>query len=114
MDSGKLARHIVEVLEDKKGEEITLLDLTNLPPLTDYFVICSALSDRTLRALLDAVIEDCHEKFGVKPRLEGKPADGWLLADFGGVVVHLFSHSQRDYYQLEDLWSEAKVLLHVQ
>lgn len=114
MDALKLARHIIETLEDKKGEDILLLDLTELPPLTDYFVICSGSSDRTLKALLDAVVEESGAKYKVKPRVEGKPNEGWLLADFGAVVVHLFSPAQRDYYQLEELWSEAKVLLHLQ
>lgn len=110
----ELARSIADTLEDKKGEDILLLDLHNLPPLTDYFVVCSGTSDRTIGALMDAVVEATREKFDIKPRLEGQPDDGWLLADFGSVVVHVFSNAQRDYYRLEDLWSEARVLLHMQ
>jgi len=110
----ELARSIADTLEDKKGEDILLLDLHNLPPLTDYFVVCSGTSDRTIGALMDAVVEATREKFDIKPRLEGQPDDGWLLADYGSVVVHVFSNAQRDYYRLEDLWSEARVLLHMQ
>ena len=109
-----LAHSIVDVLEDKKGEDITLLDLTQLPPLTDYFVICSGSSERTLKALLVSVVEDTQASHKLKPRVEGRPSEGWLLADYGSVVVHLFSPVQRDYYRLQDLWSEAKVLLHLQ
>jgi len=110
----KLARSIVETLEDKKGEDILLLDLKDIAPVGDYFVIASGSSDRTIIGLMDAVVDETREKFHVKPRLEGQPSDGWLLADFGSVIVHVFSNAQRDYYRLEDLWSAAKVLLHVQ
>jgi ribosome-associated protein len=109
-----LARGIVETLEDKKGEDILLIDLKELAPVGDYFVICSGSSDRTITGLMDAVVEETREKFHLKPRLEGRPQEGWLLADFGSVIVHVFSNSQREYYRLEDLWADAKVLLHVQ
>jgi ribosome-associated protein len=110
----ELAHSIVDTLEDKKGEDILLLDLKDLAPVSDYFVIASGSSERTLKGLIDGVVEEMSEKHGIKPRLEGKPREGWLLADFGSVIVHIFSHAQRDYYQLDDLWEEAKVLLHVQ
>lgn len=114
MEPLKLARSIVDALEDKKGEDILLLDLKDIAPVGDYFVICSGSSDRTITGLMDAVVEETRDKFQLKPRLEGRPSEGWLLADFGSVIVHVFSNSQRDYYRLEDLWSDAKVLLHVQ
>ncbi|MEX1248483.1 MAG: ribosome silencing factor [Anaerolineales bacterium] len=114
MESLDLARAIAETLEDKKGEDILLLDLQTLAPLSDYFVICSGSSDRTIRALMDGVVVEMLAKYRIKPKLEGSPDEGWLLADFGSVVVHVFSEHQRDYYRLEDLWSGAKVLLHVQ
>jgi ribosome-associated protein len=91
-----------------------LLDLHTLGLVSEYFVICSGLSDRNLDALIKSVVEDTQAKYKLKPKLEGRPAEGWLLADYGSVVVHIFSHDQRDYYRLEDLWSTGKVLLHVQ
>lgn len=114
MEPIELARSLAETLEDKKGEDILLLDLQELAPLSDYFVICSGSSDRTINALMDAAVDVAREKFKIKPRREGKPEEGWLLADYGSVVVHVFSNHQREYYRLEDLWSEAKILLHVQ
>lgn len=114
MEPLKLAHSIVETLEDKKGEDILLLDLKEVAPVGDYFVICSGSSDRTITGLMDAVVEETRKKHRVKPRLEGRPAEGWLLADFGSVIVHVFSNAQRDFYRLEDLWADAKVLLHVQ
>ena len=113
MEPLELAREIVASLEDKKGEDIMLLDLQNLAPIGDYYVICSGNSERTLGALLSAVLRDLKQEVG-RPQLEGEAGDGWLLADFGSVVVHIFSTAQREYYRLEELWTDAKVLLHVQ
>jgi len=66
-----------------------------------------------LNALLDAVDEQVHQKYKRHARLEGRPQDGWVLADFGEVIVHIFSPDRRNYYRLEELWSKGKVLLHV-
>jgi ribosome-associated protein len=67
-----------------------------------------------LNALSDAVNEKTREQHKKKGRVEGKPEGGWLVLDYGSVVVHLFAPDMRDYYRLEDLWSEGKVLLRVQ
>jgi len=109
-----MAHTIIDVLEDKKGEDIVLLDIRELAPFADYFVICSGTSDRMLDALADAVVQEVKEKFDQRGRIEGYPREGWLLADFGDVVLHLFSPERRDYYRLEELWSKGKVLLHLQ
>jgi len=101
-------------LEDKKGEDILLLDISELAPLADYFVICSGTSDRMLDALVDAVQRDVKTKHKVRPRVEGSPGDGWVLADYGDVIVHLFSPDRRDFYRLEELWDQGKVVLHLQ
>jgi ribosome-associated protein len=109
----ELARKIVESLEDMKGEDILLLDVQDLSPIGMYYVIASGSSERTVRGLMNAVVGDLKQEMN-KPQLEGKAQDGWLLADYGTVVVHVFSKLQRDYYRLEELWADAKVLLHVQ
>lgn len=114
MEPLELARSIVASLEDQKGEDILLLDLKDLAPFGEYFVLASGNSARTLGALIDAVVKDARQQKVSKPKLEGEARDGWLLADFGSVVVHVFSNAQREYYRLEDLWSDGKVLLHVQ
>jgi ribosome-associated protein len=102
------------VLEDKKGEDILLLDIHELVDFTEYFVICSGTSDRMLNALADEVLERVHERYDLKGRLEGLPQDGWILIDYVDVVVHLFSPDRRNYYRLEDLWGKGKVLLRLQ
>jgi ribosome-associated protein len=105
---------MVNVLEDKKGEQILLLDIHEIATFTDYFIICNGSSDRMLNALADALAENAHQQFQMNVKREGNPDDGWVLVDLGDVVVHLFSPDQRDYYQLENLWSKGKVLLRLQ
>jgi ribosome-associated protein len=100
-------------LEEKKGENILLMDIREQASFADYFVICSGTSERMLKALLDVLDEQIGSQFKRHARLEGRPQDGWMLADYGDVVVHIFSPDRRNYYRLEDLWSKSKVLLHV-
>ena len=104
----------MDILEEKKGENILLLDIHEIASFTDYFVICNGTSDRMLDALAMALRESVKAKFGMPGKQEGRPSDGWLVADFGDVVVHLFSPDQRNYYRLEELWEHGKVLLRVQ
>jgi ribosome-associated protein len=101
-------------LEEKKGENIILLDIQGIASFADYFVICSGTSDRMLQALADSVVEQVHRHYQRPARVEGKPHDGWLLVDCGDVILHLFSPDRRDYYRLEELWSQGKILLHLQ
>ena len=110
-----LARRLVDTIEDKKGENIVLMDIHTQSTFADYFVICSGASERQLKAILDAILETCQKHWGVSPRhVEGKPDTGWILLDINDVVVHIFSPSQRRYYNLEGLWKESPVLLRVQ
>ena len=80
----------------------------------DYFVICSGTSDRMLNALAKSVIEFLHQDYHLSASKEGEPRDGWVLIDVGDIIIHLFSPEKRNYYKLEDLWSQGKILLHVQ
>jgi ribosome-associated protein len=110
----ELARSLVETLEDKKAEDIVLLDLQGKCSFTDYFIICSGNSERQLGALADGVAEAAHKKHRLKsPRLQGHAAGGWILIDFGDVIVHAFSPEQRKRYRLEDFWHEARVVVRI-
>ena len=108
-----IARAVVDALEDKKGEDILLLDLLNVASFTDYFIICNGTSERMLTSLAETAQMAAKSKFGIQARIEGQPMDGWLLVDLGDVVVHLVTPEQRDYYDLENLWEHGKVLLRV-
>jgi ribosome-associated protein len=110
----ELAHTIVEALEDKKAENIILMDLQKVAMFTSYFVICTGTSDRMLDALADGAIEKVHDKYDLKSKPEGHSASGWVLVDYGSVIVHCFAPESRDYYKLEELWHEGKVLLHIQ
>ncbi|MGB7874530.1 MAG: ribosome silencing factor [Anaerolineales bacterium] len=104
----------MDALEEKKGEDILLLDLKDIAAFTDYFVICNGTSDRMLDALADSVLEAMRKQHKKKGRKEGEARDGWLVLDYGDVVLHIFSPDQRSYYKLEELWMEGKVLLRLQ
>ena len=77
-------------------------------------MLCNGTSDRMLDALAKGVLEATKQDYKKKSRVDGKAQEGWLVMDYGDVVVHLFSPDQRAYYQLEELWSEGKVLLRLQ
>jgi ribosome-associated protein len=109
-----IARRVVALAEDKKAADIVLLDLAELTTLADYFVICSGGSERQLEGIADAIVEGLAG-MGERPiGREGTSASHWVLLDFGSVVVHVFTPPERDYYQLERYWSEAKTVLRVQ
>ena len=110
----EVARRIVEAAEDKKAADIVLLELGELTTLADYFVICSGGSERQIDAVADGILELLRGD-GVRPiSREGTPESHWILLDFGSVIVHVFTPPERDYYQLERRWSEAKTILRVQ
>ncbi len=115
LDSLDLARHIVQIVEDKKAEDIVLLDLRPDAIIADYFIICNGNSDRQLKALVDHVRTGVKESYRKLPySVEGVAESGWVLMDYGDVVVHLFVEEKRLYYDLEGLWREANVLLSIQ
>lgn len=91
-----------------------LLDTRAVSSFADYFVICSGESEKQIRAIFDE-IEHKLKQAGVIPlHHEGTVASGWLVLDYGDVVVHIFSPQERDYYQLEKLWSGASLVLRMQ
>jgi ribosome-associated protein len=109
-----LARRVVELAEDKKAADIVLLDLTGLTTLADHFVICSGGSERQLDAIADGIVEALRGE-GMRPiGREGTAASHWVLLDYGSVIVHVFTPPEREFYQLERHWSEAKTVLRVQ
>jgi len=106
---------MVDTILDKKGSHISLLDLREQSVFADYFLICTAENDRQLSALARSVVEDARNNGNVLPNgREGMAENGWVLVDFGDLIVHLFSPETREYYKLEELWAEAHVVLHMQ
>jgi ribosome-associated protein len=92
-----------------------MLDLQKVSLVADYFVICSAGSDRQLGALRDDMVRSVRKSDpSRRTRVEGKPGSGWVLLDFGDVVVHIFSSDEREFYGLDHLWSEARHVVQIQ
>ena len=114
VESKKLAQEIVEILEEMKGENIVLIDMAKVSMFTSYFVICSGTSDRMLNALASAVIDKVHERYDIKTKPQGDPASGWVIVDFGSIIIHCFAPETRTFYDLEELWKEGKTLLRIQ
>lgn len=103
----------MNALEDKKAEDIVLIDLQGVAIFTDYFIICSGTSDRMLRSLVRAANDEIAKTYQTKGKALGSASNGWIAVDFGEIVLHVFSPQQRLYYQLEELWSSGKTLLKV-
>ena len=101
---------VVEGIQEKKGKNITILDLTELEhTITDYFVICEGDSNIHVDAVSDSVEDYIREKLSEKPyHIEGRENAQWILLDYVDVVVHVFQHSVRDFYNLESLWADGK------
>jgi ribosome-associated protein len=109
-----LAQRIVDVASDRQAQDIVLLDISQIASFADYFVICSGTSERQLKAIVDNVVETL-EREGFHPvHTEGAPSSGWVLIDYGSVIVHVFAPEERDYYRLERLWGEAPTIVRVQ
>jgi ribosome-associated protein len=103
----EIARRAVTLAEDKQASNIVLLDLRRLNSVADYFVICTGGSERQLKAITEAIDEGLAREYDIQPRIEGTADTGWVLLDYGDVVVHIFSVELRDRYRLERLWSKA-------
>lgn len=92
----------------KQAEDIAVLDVSELIVITDHFVICTAMSSRQVRSVVEEVERVLRERLGVRPaRREGEGDAGWWLLDYIDVVVHVFGPEEREYYDLERLWRDA-------
>ncbi|MCB8946303.1 MAG: ribosome silencing factor [Ardenticatenaceae bacterium] len=115
MESLELAHLLVDTIIDKKGNNLVLLDIREQAIFADYFLICNGDNIRQLQALADSIAEDAKHKASILPiGVEGNALSGWILVDFGDLVVHLFAPEKRTYYNLEDLWREAHPVLRMQ
>jgi ribosome-associated protein len=108
-----LAHKIVDILSDKQATDIVLLDTQGVCSFTDYFVICTGESTRQVKAITDAVTESIKKEGIQILHEEGTPESGWILLDYGDVVVHVFGSFERDYYQLDKFWEKASTKVRV-
>jgi ribosome-associated protein len=107
-DSVKLARLCVAAAQDKKALDPIILDLRDISTITDYLVVCSAMSEPQLKAIANGVEQELKEKLGRHPlAVDGFPTSQWIVMDYGDVMFHIFHEAKRPVYALEDLWSDA-------
>ena len=105
---------IAEAISERLGSDIAMLDMQGVSLLADYFILCSAESTPQFKAILDEVDKQAKAAGGRRKHVEGEPDSGWVLLDYGSVVVHVFDPDVRTYYDLEGLWSEARLVVRIQ
>ena len=114
LESFDIARKAVDAASDKQASNIVLLDVRNICSFTDYFVIETGDSERQLRTIMEETRKVLKEA-GIRPHHEeGEPDSGWLLLDYGDVVIHIFGREERDYYNLDGLWSDGVPVIRMQ
>ena len=110
-EAEKITKHIINVLDDNKGVDIVEIDLRKIENcFCHFFVLCHGTSGSHVSSLADHVHDKVNQEINEKPlHTEGREQALWILLDYGNVVVHIFQKEQRDYYQLEDFWADAKI-----
>ena len=110
MDNRELALKTGEILSAKKAEDVIILDIAEQSSFADFFVNATAMNERQLSALADET-EGLLAKEGIMPKnIEGKPPSGWILMDYGDIIVNLFLPGQREMYQIEKIWSDGEII----
>jgi ribosome-associated protein len=107
MDSKKLAVLCRTLAENRKAEDITILEVNEFSSITDYFVIMTGTSDPHLRAILSEITDTLKTDHKLTPRSEGGPNSSWVVLDYFDVIVHIMRKDVRELYKLEDLWGDA-------
>jgi ribosome-associated protein len=106
-----MVEYIVNAADDKKAQDITILDLKEVSSVTDYFVICTGSTATQTKAIADNIEEKLEQDHNLRLlRREGYQSGSWILLDYGSVVVHIFKPEERDFYNIERLWGDAKTL----
>jgi len=114
LEAVDIAHKAVEAAADKQASNIVLLDARKVCSFADYFVICSGESERQISAIYDEVGHRLKHEGILPSHHEGTVDSGWLLLDFGNIIVHIFAQFEREYYRLDELWSQAVPVLRIQ
>lgn len=104
----------MDAITERFGSDIVLLDMQGVTLLADYFVLCNAESTPQFGAIKDEVQKQTKAAGAQSVHVEGEPASGWVLLDYGSVVVHIFDPELRAYYNLEGLWKDARLVVRIQ
>lgn len=106
----EMAHTVYQALDDKKGEDIKVIDISGISVLGDYFIITNGTSDSQVRALVENVQEKMHKAGYELKQQEGSHSGTWVLMDYGDVIVHVFDRDNRSFYNLERIWSDGKAV----
>ena len=106
----EMAKIVFDALDEKKGEDIKIIDISEISIMADYFVVAIGSSSTQIQALVRNVEENLHKAGYVMKRMEGDKNSSWVLLDFGDVVVHVFNREDRLFYDLERIWSDGKII----
>ncbi len=107
--SKEMARIAWNALNDKKGEDIKIIDITGISVLADYFIIANGTNESQVNALVDNVEEELHKAGYPLKQREGRASGSWVLLDFGDIIVHVFDKENRLFYDLERIWKDGKI-----
>ncbi len=108
MEPLDIAKKAAEIIDNKKGENIKILEISDLTVIADYFVIATGSSSTHVRALAGEVEYNLKQQNVLPLRTEGEDTAGWIVLDYASVLIHVFSEEARDFYSLEKLWADAK------
>ncbi|PZC50750.1 MAG: ribosome-associated protein [Chloroflexi bacterium] len=110
----EIAKRVVEIAEEKQASDILILDLREISNIADFFVIMTAESQRQMEALAEDIVRSIKKSKKDLYHKEGNTDSGWLLLDYGDVIVHVFAPKERHYYRLEEFWSDSKEVVRIQ
>ncbi|SCY67717.1 MULTISPECIES: ribosome silencing factor [unclassified Butyrivibrio] len=108
--SKKMASMAVDALEDRKGEDVKVLDISEISTLADYFIIAGGTNINQVQAMADNVQEVLGRAGHMTKNVEGYESGNWILLDFGDIIVHVFDNENRLFYDLERIWRDGKVI----
>ena len=109
MEAVDIAKNAVKILDSKKAVDISLIEITEKSILSDYFVIANGTSTTHVKSLADDLEDELNKEGITVNHIEGR-ATGWILLDYGEIVVHIFDKESREYYNLERLWTDAQIM----
>ena len=110
MTSKELTKLAVAALEDRKAEDVTVIDISEISPIADYFIIANGTNQNQLQAMRDAADEALYKAGVHVQQIHGNQSSTWILMDYGDIIIHIFSKEDRLFYDLERTWRDGKIV----